>query len=145
MAVKDLVAFLVAHDMPVPAGLRDRKRVLVVDDDPAMAHAIQRVLNGSGFETRTAGDGFRAGALLATFGPAVMTLDLRMPGIGGMEVLEFLRKSPELADIKVLVISALPREHLQDALAAGAHDALEKPFDNGVLVDTVSRLAREPD
>jgi excisionase family DNA binding protein len=140
--VRDFLAFLRSHDMPIPEEFLDRsRRVLIVEDDPAMSAAIQRTLKRAGFETRVASDGFRAGTLLGTFLPGVMTLDLRMPGIPGLDVLKFVRLAERLRDIRILVVSAMPRKELDEALAAGADDVLEKPFRNPELLEKVTRLA----
>jgi excisionase family DNA binding protein len=140
--VRDFLAFLRAHEMPIPEEFLDRsRRVLVVEDDAAMAAAIQRTLRRAGFETQIASDGFRAGTLLGTYLPGVMTLDLRMPGIPGLDVLKFVRLAERLKDIRILVVSAMPRKELDEALAAGADDVLEKPFRNQDLVEKVARLA----
>ena len=140
--VHDFLAFLRTNEMPIPEEFLDRsRRVLIVEDDPAMAAAIQRTLKRAGFETRVASDGFRAGTLLGTFLPGVMTLDLRMPGIPGIDVLKFVRLAERLKDIRILIVSAMPRKELDEALAAGADDVLEKPFKNQELVEKVSRLA----
>jgi len=70
-----------------------------------------------------------------------MTLDLDMPGTGGLAVLESIRAIPELADLKVLVISDLPADELDQARAARADDVLTRPFKNKQLVEKVARLA----
>lgn len=141
----DFLAFLRENNMPIPEELqRTQRRVLIVEDDDRMAKAIERALNRAGFETVIATDGFQAGALAASFEPAVMTLDLKMPGLGGIEVLKTVRRDPELTTLKVLVVSAMPREELDEALSAGADDALEKPFNNKDLVRKVSELSGLP-
>jgi excisionase family DNA binding protein len=140
--VQDFLTFLQANAMPVPEEFQDRPcRVLIVEDDASMSAAIQRVLRRAGFETRIASDGFRAGTLLGTYLPAVMTLDLRMPGIPGLDVLKFVRLSERLKDVKIVVISALSRKNLEEALAVGADEVLQKPFQNEELLKTVARLA----
>ena len=72
--------------------------------------------------------------------PALITLDLRMPGLNGYEVLKFIRHTPEVAATKVLVISALDAPSLQRALDEGADAVLSKPFDNDELLAVVNRL-----
>jgi two-component system response regulator VicR len=140
--VADFLAFLRENNMPIPEELqRSSRKVLIVEDDDRMAKAIQRTLGRAGFETEIAADGFKAGTLVASFSPAVMTLDLKMPGLGGLEVLKTVRQDPELTTLKVLVVSAMPREELDGALAAGADDVLEKPFANKDLVHKVAILA----
>ncbi len=141
----DFLAFLRDNSMPIPEELqRTQRRVLIVEDDDRMAKAIERALSRAGFETQIATDGFKAGALAASFDPTVMTLDLKMPGLGGLDVLKTVRKDANLTTLKVLVVSAMPREELDEALSAGADDALEKPFNNKDLVRKVAELAGIP-
>ena len=144
VAVEDFLEFLRENKMPVPPEFRDagrERRVLIVDDDPKVARNIQRVLRRAEFETEIAHDGFRAGVLFESFLPAVMTLDLKMAGLGGLEMIRFVRGTSSLKDIKILVVSAMPRDELQEALAAGADAAIEKPFKNQELVQRVEELA----
>lgn len=141
--MKDFLEFLRVNKMPVPEELEgtSEPRVLIVEDDRRMAQSIQRVLKRKGFQTMVSLDGFMAGVVATTFKPTVMTLDLKMPSLGGLEVLKGIRKNPDLAGIKILVVSAMPQEELEDALAAGADDVLEKPFANADLVSKVASLA----
>lgn len=138
----DFLVFLEAHGMPVPEELQPaNRRVLIIDDDEHVAKAIQRSLRRVKFETLIAPHGFAAGALLSSFKPAVMTLDLRMPGMDGFEVLEFVQKLEEFRHLKIIVVSALSRAELDKALAKGADAALEKPLDDDYFIETVARLA----
>ena len=137
----DFLSFIDRHGMPMPEALRGYgNRVLVVEDDPPMAESIARVLRASGYEVRVALDGFQAGDALRAFLPALMTLDLRMPGLDGFQVLDYVRQDPELARLKVLILSALPEERLRQAVTAGADDALAKPFEAAELVRRIETL-----
>lgn len=138
----DFIHFLGENKLPVPEEFRqETRRVLVVDDERNMAAAIQRTLRRSGFEVQVALDGLQAGVLLQSFMPTVMTLDLKMPGLDGHQVLRFIRQRPELASVRVLVVSAMPRDELERARANGADDVLEKPFSPQELIDKVVALA----
>jgi CheY-like chemotaxis protein len=140
--VKDFLEFLRNNNMPIPEEmLPPATSVLIVEDDKRMADAISRALKRKGFSTMIAHDGFYAGCMAVSSKPSVMTLDLKMKGLGGLEVLKAIRKDPELAGIKVLVVSAMPENKLTEARKAGADDVLEKPFQNKELVEKVSRLA----
>ena len=122
---------------------RPKQRVLIADDDPAMARAIERVLHSAGYETAVAHDGYAAEALFQTFQPSVMTLDLRMPGRAGMQVLNFinsLQAMEQAPRCKVLIVSADAQVDDELALAVGAHGAVSKPFDNDDLLSEVVRL-----
>ncbi len=145
VSLDELQAFMQRHGLPEPPAQEPpSQRVLIVDDDPPMAAAIQRVLKRAGYDTLTAVDGFQAGSLVHTFAPALMTLDLRMPGLDGFGVLQFLRDARLFPSLKILVISGDTQERLSDALAKGAHEAIAKPFSNEQLRATVQRLLQAP-
>jgi CheY-like chemotaxis protein len=74
--------------------------------------------------------------------PELITLDLDMPGLNGFEVLSFIRQMPELANLKVIVISGLPSEALQKAKDAGADAVLAKPFENTTLKNIIADLLK---
>jgi len=139
--VEDFVEFLLANAMPVPDELASQNRsVLVIEDQPEMASAIRRVLVRHGFEVEVARDGFSAGTMLSRMKPGLVTLDLKMPGMDGYEVLSFIRGHDEHQNTKVLVISAETNAGLEKALALGTSDVLPKPFDNDDLLARVEAL-----
>ena len=143
--VEDFLAFLVEHEIPIPAELQeDSRKVLVVDDEPAIARALQRVLRKHGLVAEVAADGFQAGTKLMKDRPFLVTLDLSMPGLSGYDVLSFVRETPEIASTKILVISALGGEALQKAIDLGADAILNKPFDNQELVEVINKLVGMP-
>jgi two-component system KDP operon response regulator KdpE len=101
-------------------------RVLVVDDEPALARALAINLRAAGWEVATAADGASALEAAATFHPEVVLLDLGLPDMDGTEVLAGLRG---WSDVPVVVLSA--RQHGEDkieALDLGADDYVTKPF-----------------
>ncbi len=139
--VDDFVAFMRENQIPVPEELAEVSRtVLVVEDQPEMAAAIYRVLRRAGYEVEVAKDGFVAGAILARLKPSLITLDLKMPGFDGFQVLDYIREHDEHANAKVLIISAETQEGLDRAMAAGANDVLSKPFENDELLQKVEAL-----
>lgn len=140
----NLIAFLKCNDMPVPMELQSHtKRILIVDDDKDMASAITRLLKLNGYVTETANNGFAAGALLHSFNPSIMLLDLKMPGIDGFEVLDFSKNDEKLKNIAVIVISAESEQKLAKAIAHGAEKVLAKPFHNKQLLDLIQQLEAE--
>ncbi len=137
----DFIDFLNKNHLPIPSELvPNNNRILVVDDEPNMAKAINRVLKMEGYETRVASNGLSAGIMLADFRPAIITLDLNMPQMTGLEVIRIIRETPGTFPVKILVISATPHYELKQALDAGADAALSKPFDNESLIKTVANL-----
>lgn len=139
--MQDFLVFLHENKIPIPPELiGSNNHVLVIEDQPEMAAAIKRTLKRAGYAVEIAKDGFVAGTLLTRHKPALVTLDLKMPGIDGYEVLAFIRDHEEHNQVKVLVISAETKEGLNRALASGADDILSKPFDNSELLLKVSEL-----
>jgi len=143
--VSDFIGFLEQNSIPLPPELRGdqvlvKPKVLLVDDEPAILRAMCRSLKPLGLELLSAGDGFHAGMLLVKHHPALIVLDLNMPGVDGFAVIRYIRE--ELADfsIRILVVSALAGEQLNRALEMGANAVLAKPFANRELQQQVARL-----
>lgn len=118
-------------------------RVLIVEDEPALADILQRTLQRSGLEADVALDGRTAAALIKELAPAVVTLDLQMPHMNGMEVLKLIRSNPEFNNTKILIVSAMSDSQLQEAMNAGADGVLAKPFITSVLIERILRLLPE--
>ena len=100
--------------------------VLVVDDEPALARALEINLKAHGWQVTTAGDGRGALDAVAAVHPDVVLLDLGLPDLDGMEVLAGIRG---WTNVPIVVLSA--RQHGEDkveALDAGADDYVTKPF-----------------
>jgi DNA-binding NtrC family response regulator len=118
-------------------------RVLIVDDDAASRRMLEVRLRALGCEVALAADGEKALAAVESQPPTVMLLDLRMPRLGGMELLRMLRKSA--ADFPVIVITAHGSiETAVEAMKEGAYDFLPKPFDSKHLEIVVCKaLERE--
>lgn len=140
--VEDFIDFLNENGMPIPPELagEGNRRVLVIDDEPAITRVIKRILGAAGYEVSVAHDGFQGGTKLLQERPALVTLDLSMPGMDGFEVLEFIRKTPEVAHTRVVVISALAESELHRAKDAGADLVLGKPFETDQLIGVVKSM-----
>ena len=113
------------------------ERVLVIDGELSYRNAIRRVLFDAGYQLDFAADGFQAGVKILSSKPDLITLDLSMPGLDGFEVLKFIREQPELAAVRILVISGL---ELEKARPLGADALLAKPFENEQLLQLVQQL-----
>jgi DNA-binding NtrC family response regulator len=116
-------------------------RVLIVDDDPNSRRLLDVRLRATGCETVTAADGQDALVAVQQEAPSLMLLDLQMPRMGGLEVLQALRRDG--FDFPVIVITAHGSiEAAVEAMKEGAYDFLPKPFDAQHL-DIVVRKALE--
>lgn len=90
--------------------------------------------------TQIALDCYSAGTILERFKPSVITLDLALPGIGGIDFIQFIRNKPETKHLKILLISARLQDELEQARKAGADDILEKPYLNSLLLEKLAAL-----
>jgi DNA-binding response OmpR family regulator len=118
-------------------------RVLVIDDEPRITSFVSRALSADGFDVETAFDGARGYALAATGRYELVILDLLLPGVDGVAVLEdLIQKRPNQ---RVLVLSALSDvEDKVRCLELGASDYLPKPFAVAELIARVRARLREP-
>jgi CheY-like chemotaxis protein len=104
-------------------------RILVVDDDPDTLDIVQAYLESRGYEVATAADGTEALARLEEVRPALVLLDVMMPGIDGWEVARTIKNHPEFGDTRVVMLTA--RSDFTDkqrGLRAGADDYIVKPM-----------------
>jgi signal transduction histidine kinase/DNA-binding response OmpR family regulator len=117
-------------------------RVLVIDDDPAARDMTRRMLAREGFAVDCAVGGAEGLALARQVRPAVITLDVLMPGMDGWAVLSALKADSELAGIPVIMMTVVDDRRLGFAL--GAADYLIKPIDWTRLVAVLRRHRRSP-
>jgi CheY-like chemotaxis protein len=103
--------------------------VLIVDDNDDNLRIMRGILTGQGFEVRTAADGASALALIEQAPPDVILLDVMMPEMDGLEVLDRLKGSAQTASIPVILVTAKAQD--DDLLAGykfGADYYITKPF-----------------
>jgi DNA-binding NtrC family response regulator len=117
---------------------RPRGRILVVDDDPDILDLLSDRLELMQFEVRTATDGEEALSFLRTEAPPLMLLDLQLPKLSGLEVLEAVRR--EGIDTTVIVITAWGTpQRAVEAMRAGAYDFIPKPLDPSHLEVVINK------
>ena len=103
--------------------------VLAVDDIPLNLLLVQKMLARFNFKLRTAANGQEALDAVAAQKPDLILLDLMMPGIDGFEVIRRLRKDPETASIRIVILSALnSNEDIVRGFNLGADDYIVKPI-----------------
>jgi putative two-component system response regulator len=104
--------------------------ILIVDDEYSGRETLQSVLEGEGYNLVMAENGPQAIAKAKAILPDVILLDVMMPGMTGFEVCERIRNDPQVAEIPIIILTALDdRESLLTGLKAGADDFISKPFD----------------
>ena len=118
----------------------ERVRILVVDDDPQTLHYVRNALEEAGYAAKVTGEYENLEHILETEQPALVLLDLMLPGSDGIELMQTV---PALADLPVLFISGYGRdETIARALEAGAEDYIVKPFSTMELVARVRTALR---
>jgi len=119
--------------------------VLIVDDDPSTRLVMRMILERDGHEIVEAGHGENALELIQPSRlPDIVTTDLRMPVLGGMELIRRLRSEPHTATIPIIVVSS-DTDALRDLRATGLVDAIvAKPFDAGKFTECVRVVAKSP-
>ncbi|WP_329044036.1 response regulator [Streptomyces sp. NBC_01422] len=115
-------------------------RVLVVDDNKVIRQLIRVNLELEGFEVVTAADGVECLDLVHEVRPDVITLDVVMPRLDGVQTAARLRADPRTGHLPVAVISACTPYEVDSGSAAGVDAFLAKPFEPGELVRMVRRL-----
>ena len=117
-------------------------RVLVIDDEPAIADVLRMLLEFRGHEVLTADDGSRGFATAQRRSPDVIVLDLMMPVMDGFAALEALRRDERTAEIPVVILSALGSTDVrQRCHDLGARAFLQKPYNPEDLLRAVEGSA----
>jgi DNA-binding response OmpR family regulator len=110
-----------------------KKQVLVVDDEPMIAKVLRIKLSFSGYDVISTTSGIDAIELVRTQKPDIMLLDILMPDITGIDVLEQVRT---FSQVPIIIFTGRP-EMGQSALQLGANDCITKPFDPNTIVEKI--------
>ena len=113
--------------------------VLAVDDVPLNLILIQKMLAKFQFQIRTAGNGVQAMEAITAQKPDLILLDLMMPVMDGFEVIRLVRETPGIADIRIVILSALnSNEDIVRGYQMGANDFITKPIILEKLLNSVA-------
>jgi len=112
--------------------------ILVADDEPFLRELVRTTVESDTRNIVEAADGDEAWALIKKHQPALVLLDVRMPGLNGLQLVKAIRADPELAGTRVILIAASAHESDRDAgMAAGADFYVTKPFSPAELLALV--------
>jgi len=118
-------------------------RILIVEDDPDIAHLVSRYLDKAGFQTERAATGRDALQAIAAKLPDLLVLDLMLPHVDGLEICRMLRADSATSGLPIIMLTARAEESERIVgLELGADDYLAKPFSPGELVARVRALLR---
>lgn len=141
----DLVNFLKQHNIPVPAEVQEieNKNILIVDDEAPVRELLKRMLTKryQGLGLYDAVDGFEAGQKVVHLQPALVILDIYLPGVDGISICRRIRGDASLKHSKILAISGQSAPEIaQDVKRAGGDDFLAKPFAPEKLYETLEKI-----
>lgn len=124
------------NESAIPA---KQKRILLVEDDDALASVYLVRLEAEGFDVRRVANGEDALAAAISYKPDLVLLDVMMPKVSGFDVLDILRNTPETANLKIIILTALSQESdKQRAVQLGVDDYLVKS--QVVITDVIERI-----
>lgn len=113
--------------------------VLIVEDDKGVRDLLETILTAEGFDVRTARDGLEGLLKLRMFQPAALVLDIMMPDVGGLRVLDELAE--EHADVPVIVVTGKPQAAHEARERLGRENVFDKPFEIDELVQRIRVVA----
>jgi CheY-like chemotaxis protein len=116
------------------------ERILIVEDNPLNMKLVSFMMSSRGYEVRGAGDAQEALAVLETFLPRLILMDLQLPGMDGFELTRRLKSEPRTRDIVIVALTAYAMKgDEQKARDAGCDGYLSKPIDTNALRALVAR------
>ncbi len=143
VTIRDMVAVPLEMKGTRVAGLakgETRRRILVADDVAANREVLRQMLGRVGFEVRTADDGIRAVELFSSWPPDLVLMDLRMPGMDGLEAIRTIRRNEMGSCVPIIVVTASAfEENRKEVTEAGGNDFVSKPFRESELLEIVRR------
>ncbi len=117
-----------------------RCRILAVDDTVANLYLLKTALEEEGYDVDIASSGSLALTKIEASPPALVLLDVIMPGINGIEVTRRIRENPLVAEIPILIISGSDETYVTEALNIGANDFIRKPVKVDELLIKIKEL-----
>ncbi len=111
-------------------------KLLIVDDEERFLHSTQKLLNRKGYDVETAPSGEKCLEILGEKAIDVVILDVKMPGIGGMETLRRIKREQPMTEV-IMLTGHGTAEYAVDALLRGAADFLVKPVSIPELIEKV--------
>jgi DNA-binding response OmpR family regulator len=124
---------------PPPTTGTPPKRILLVEDDDSLANVYMTRLLAEGMDVRRVSNGEDALAAALSYQPNLVLLDVMMPKVSGFDVLDILRNTPETANLKIIILTALSQDSDKErAEALGVDEYLVKS--QVVIADVIDRI-----
>jgi two-component system, cell cycle response regulator DivK len=118
--------------------------ILIVDDNPVNMKLIRILLMGEGYNVRTAADANEALAVLKDFTPALILMDIQLPGVDGLELTRRLKSDASTSGIKIVGLTAYAMKGDQERIiAAGCDGYIPKPIETRTLPGLIARYLKK--
>ncbi|MGD8711172.1 MAG: response regulator [Ectothiorhodospiraceae bacterium] len=115
--------------------------ILIADDEPNIVLSLEFLMKQAGFDVETVADGEAALDAVRRNPPALVLLDIMMPGKDGFEVCQTIRRDPQLNDTKIVILTAKGRDvEREKGMALGADAYITKPFATQEVVEKVREI-----
>jgi two-component system, OmpR family, alkaline phosphatase synthesis response regulator PhoP len=119
------------------------KKAVIIEDDPDIRELVERTLDKAGFQFFSAGDGQSGLVLIQKKHPALIVLDIMLPGLSGFEICRRIKADPRLAQIPLIMLTARAEESdVLLGLGLGADDYITKPFSPKELSARLSNISK---
>ena len=120
-----------------------KKSVVIIEDEPFIIEALTFLLKNEGLDVRSISDGAKAIDFIVKSKPNLVILDIMLPNVSGMKILEDIRKMNEISHLPVLMLTAKgQKKDRRAAEEAGVSKFMTKPFDNQELIEHVKLMIK---
>ena len=120
-----------------------KKSVVIIEDEPFIIEALTFLLENEGLDVRSISDGAKAIDFIVKSKPNLVILDIMLPNVSGMKILEDIRKMNEISHLPVLMLTAKgQKKDRRAAEEAGVSKFMTKPFDNQELIEHVKLMMK---
>ena len=120
-----------------------KKTITIVEDEPFIIEALSFILEKEGFMVKSISDGAKAIEFIKDTEPDLVILDIMLPNVSGMKILEDIRSTKSISELPVLMLTAKgQKKDRRAAEGAGVNKFMTKPFDNAELIQQVKLMLK---
>lgn len=120
-----------------------KKTITIIEDEPFIIEALSFILKKEGFIVKSISDGAKAIEFVKDTNPDLVILDIMLPNVSGMKILENIRSTKLIAELPVLMLTAKgQKKDRRAAEDAGVNEFMTKPFDNAELIQQIKHMLK---
>jgi len=120
-----------------------KKTITIIEDEPFIIEALSFILEKEGFIVKSISDGAKAIEFVKHTNPDLVILDIMLPNVSGMKILEDIRSTKLIAELPVLMLTAKgQKKDRRAAEDAGVNEFMTKPFDNAELIQQIKHMLK---